>query len=57
MKGARDRRRGEREDVHRLDDGADPLLLRHAEALLLVDDDQAELRELNVLREHAGGSR
>ena len=51
VEGARDRRRGHREDV---DGGApllDPLLLRDAEALLLVHDEKAEVLELHVLRE------
>ncbi len=48
---ARDRRRGQREDVHVLDQRADPLLLRHPEALLLVHDHEAQVLELHVLRE------
>ena len=31
----------------------DPLLVRDAEALLLVDDQQAEIAELHVLRQQA----
>ena len=48
---ARDRRRGERQHVdlgaHRLD----RLLVAHAEAVLLVDDQQAQALELHVLAE------
>ena len=48
---ARDRRRGKREHV---DVGAQPLqrlLLAHAEAMLLVDDDEAHPRQLDVAAE------
>ncbi len=38
---ARDRGGGERQDVHLATELLEPLLGRHAEALLLVDDDQA----------------
>ena len=51
LERARDRRGGEREHV---DVGAqllDALLVLHAEALLLVDDEQAEVLELHVVRE------
>ena len=47
----RDRRRRQRQDV---DLGAhllEPLLVGDAEALLLVDDDQAQVAELDVLRQ------
>ena len=56
LQGARDRRGGEREHV---DVGAhvlDALLVLHAEALLLVDDEQAELRHLHVVGEQPVGA-
>ena len=46
---ARDRRRGEREQVHFGAHRLQALLLAHAEALLLVDDDEADVLELDVL--------
>jgi hypothetical protein len=45
---ARDRRRGEREHVHRLPQHLEFLLVQHAEALLLVDDHQAEILEADI---------
>ena len=56
LQRARDRRGGEREHV---DVGAhvlDALLVLHAEALLLVDDEQAELRHLHVVGEQPVGA-
>ena len=44
------------EDVDRRPHLLDPLLLRHAEALLLVDDEEAEVAERNVLRQKPVGS-
>ena len=55
VEGSRDGRGGEREDVHVLDERADPLFLRHAEALLLVDHRQSQVLELDVLREKPVG--
>ena len=46
-----DRRRGEREDVRHGAEVLEALLLRHAEMLFLVDDDEAEIAELDVLAE------
>ena len=46
---ARDRRGRHRQHVHRLAHLLQPLLVRHAEALLFVDDDQAQVGELDVL--------
>ena len=40
-----------RQHVHLLAHLLDALLVRHAEALLLVDDEQAEVAELDVLRQ------
>ena len=51
LQRARDRRRGERQHVHGLLELLDALLVRDAEALLLVDDQQAEIAELDVLLE------
>ena len=48
---ARDRRRRHRQHVHALAHLLDALLVRDAEALLLVDDEQAEVAELHVLRQ------
>ena len=45
---ARDRRRGQREHVHRLPQHLEFLLVQHAEALLLVDDHQAEILEADI---------
>ena len=42
---ARDRRRREREHVGLEPELLEPLLVLHAEAVLLVDDDEAEVRE------------
>ena len=50
---ARDRRRGEREHVGREPQLLEPLLVLHAEAVLLVDDDQPEVREDHVGTEQA----
>ena len=48
---AGNRRRRHREDLDRGPQLLQLLLLRHAEALLLVDDDEAEVLERDVLRE------
>jgi len=53
---ARDRRRGQAEDVDLEPELAQQLLLGDAEALLLVDDDQAELLRDHVAREHPVGA-
>ena len=45
---ARDRRGGQRQHVHRLPQLLEPFLVLDAEALLLVDDDQAQVLELHV---------
>ena len=50
---ARDRRRREREDVDFEPQLAQQLLLRDAEPLLLVDDDEPELLRDHVSRQHA----
>ena len=46
---ARDGRCREREHVHLAPQFAQPLLVRHAEAVLLVDDEDAEVLEVHVL--------
>jgi hypothetical protein len=56
LQGARDRRRREREHVDARLEGLDALLVGDAEALLLVDDQQAEPLEVHVLREQAVGA-
>ena len=48
---ARNRRRRHRQHVDLLAHLLDALLVRDAEALLLVDDQQAEIAELHVLRQ------
>ena len=49
-------RGGEGEDVDGGAEGLEPLLVLDAEALLLVDDDQAEILELHVLLHQAMGA-
>ena len=49
LQRARDRRRRERQDVDGGLELLEALLVHHAEALLLVDDDQAEVAEDDVL--------
>ena len=56
LQGARDRRRGQRQHM---DVGAQllqPLLVRDAEMLLLVDDHQAEILELDALGQQRVGA-
>ena len=53
MERPRDRRRGEREHVDLEPQRAEELLLGDAEALLLVEDDEAELLGNHVAREDA----
>ena len=57
LERARDRRGGEREHVDVGLQLLDRLLVADAEALLLVDDQQAEVLELDVVRRAAGGCR
>ena len=52
----RDRRRRHRQDIDAGAQELQPLLVLDAEALLLVDDDEAEVFELHVLRNHAVGA-
>ena len=56
MQRARDRRRRQREHVHLEPERPQQLLLRHAEALLLVDYDEPEILRDHVAAEHAVGS-
>ena len=51
MQRARDGRRGEREHVHVGAKLLELLLVRDAEALLLIDDDEAQVLELGLLRQ------
>ena len=53
LERARDRRRGERQHVDVRAPLLDPLLVLHAEPLLLVDDEQADVLERDVLRQQA----
>jgi hypothetical protein len=53
---ARDRRRGQRQHVHRGAQRLQRFLLAHAEAVLLVDDDEAEALELHILLQQAVGA-
>ena len=48
LERARDRGGRERQAVDRLLDRLDPLLLAHAESVLLIDDQQAEVAKLDV---------
>ena len=52
---AGDRCRGERQQIHLGPQLLQPLLLLHAESLLLVDDDQAQLLEADVPLKQAVG--
>ena len=56
MQGARDRRCGQREDVDRGTELLELLLLHHAEALLLVQDHQAEVLEAHILLQQPVGA-
>ena len=53
VQGARNRRGRHGQHVHFFAKLLQPLLVAHAEALLLVDDHQPEVGELDVLREQA----
>src|SRR6516165_7146389 len=48
MQRPRDRRGGERQDVHLTAQLLQPLLVRHAKTLLFVDDDEPEVLEFDV---------
>ena len=56
LQRARDRRRGQRQHVHLGAQLLQLLLVRDAEMLLLVDDDQAEVLELDRLAEQRMGA-
>jgi hypothetical protein len=56
LQGARDRRGGQRQHVHVLAQLLQPLLVLDAEALLLVDDDEAEVLELHLLGQEGVGA-
>ena len=53
VQGPRDRRGRHGQHVHAFADLLDPFLVCHAEPLLLVDDEEAEILELHVLRQQA----
>ena len=57
LQRARDRRRGQRQHVDLRAQLLEPLLVGDAEALLLVDDQQAEVLEAHVARQQRGGCR
>ena len=57
LQGARDGRGGEGQAVHGRAQLLEPLLGRHAEALLLVDHEEAEVAEDHVLARGGGGCR
>ena len=57
LQRARDRGRAHREHVHRGAHLLEQLLVLDAEALLLIDDDQAEVLELGARLTAAGGCR
>ena len=54
--GARYRRRGQRQHIHLGAQGLEGFFLAHAEAVFLVDDDQAETREFHLAREQPVGA-
>ena len=56
LQRARDRRRGQRQHMHVLAQLLQPLLVLHAEMLLLVDDQEAEIGELDGLAEQRMGA-
>ncbi|CAB4882033.1 unannotated protein [freshwater metagenome] len=56
LQRARDRRGAHRDDVHAQLDLPQELLLAHAEALLLVDDDQPEVLRLQIPAEQPMGA-
>ena len=56
LQGARDRRRGQRQHMHLGAQLLELLLVRDAEMLLLVDDQQAEILELDRLAEQRVGA-
>ena len=56
LQRARDRRRGQRQHMHVVAQLLQPLLVVDAEMLLLVDDQQAEIGELDALAEQRVGA-
>jgi hypothetical protein len=56
FKRARDRGRGQRQQVHVRAQRLQRFLLAHAETLFFVDDDQAEVFELHVRLQQAMGA-
>ena len=56
LQGPRNRRRGQRQDVHLRAQLLEPLLVLDAEPLFFVDDDQAEIAEPHVLLQQAMGA-
>ena len=56
VEGPRDRRGGQGQDVDHRPELLEPLLVRHAEALLLVDDQQPEVLEADILLQQPVGA-
>ena len=56
LEGARDGGRGHGQDVHIVLEALQPLLVAHPEAVLLVDDQQAQLVEQDVAEQQAVGT-
>ena len=56
LQGARNRRCGQREHMHVRLDRFQPFLVRNAEMLLLIDDQQAKLGKLDRLRQQRMGA-
>ena len=56
LQRARDRCGAQRQYLDELLDLFEPFLVRHAEAVLFVDNQQSQLAKLDVLREQAVGS-
>ena len=56
MQRSRDRRRGQSENIYLRSEVLEVLLMGDSEALLFIDDEEAELREIDILREQAMGA-
>ncbi len=56
VQGARDRRRGETQNVDELAQLLEPFLVHHAKTLLFVDDDQTQILELDVFLQQTMGA-
>ncbi len=56
MQRARNRRRGEAQNVDELAQFFEPFLVHHAETVLFVDDDQTQILELDVFLQQTMGA-